>query len=279
MRLAQLSDSFKAMLRAINGSQKEAVAYAKELETTNVSLKAAIESARESEKVKTEFLANVSHELRTPLNSIIGFSSFLVDELQDLKSDQVKALNLICGEGQHLLELINNILEIDKVVSGNFRLQLEEFELKPLLENLRDITVKLKENKDIKVELSYPENMPKLYTDKACLKQLLLNLLSNAAKFTQKGKITIKVQYEDNFFRFEVADTGIGIKAQDIPKIFDRFRQLDGSLTRMQGGTGIGLALVKEFVSHLKGEICVTSKPNKGSVFYFTIPNIYKGAV
>ncbi|MGQ9889762.1 MAG: response regulator, partial [Aggregatilineales bacterium] len=236
------------------------------------------EQLRELDRVKSEFLANMSHELRTPLNSIIGFSRVILKGIDGpLTEMQEQDLTTIYNSGQHLLGLINDILDQAKIASGKMDLKLDYFDIKPVLEGVRSIGIGLVKDKPITIALDVQSGLPKVYGDEFRTRQVLLNLVSNAAKFTQQGSITLSVYTVTNesgrrFVRVDVTDTGIGIAAKDMPLLFEAFRQVDSSLTRTAGGTGLGLPISKSLVEMQGGEMLVESQVGRGSTFSITIP-------
>lgn len=228
-------------------------------------------------KAKSEFLANMSHELRTPLNAIIGFSEVLRDKLcGDLNEEQIEFTMDIHSSGQHLLQMINDILDLSKIESGKLELKYEEFEIGGTIESVL-ITLKgLANKKSLAVETTIHNPATRLFADPVKFKQILYNLLSNAIKFTrEKGKITIHtsaIKEEKDFVEVEVTDTGIGIAPEDYPKIFVEFSQVDSSYSRNYQGTGLGLALTKKLVEMHGGKIGFESRVGMGSTFRFTLP-------
>ncbi len=247
----------------------EKVKLLEKLETANKEL-------QHANHLKSNFLANMSHELRTPLNSIIGFSELMLDRIPgELNPDQEQCLNDILESGQHLLSLINDILDIAKIESGKAELNLEFFNFAELVEKIERTTSSLISQKNQLLEISISERIGEIYADSRKIKQVLLNLLSNAIKFTsQGGTIRFKASLQKDHYLIEVQDTGIGLKKEEFELIFDEFRQVDGSCTRMYEGTGLGLALAKRFIEMHNGRIWVKSEIGKGSCFSFTIPII-----
>ncbi len=238
-------------------------------------LKKAKEKAEESDKLKSTFLANMSHEIRTPMNAILGFTEILTETELDKK--QTEYINIIKSSGNHLLELINDIIDISKLESN----QLQIVESKCNLNNfLKDIKIffELSLNKNNKADLNLELNpgLEKgkdiLYTDTTRLRQILINLIGNAIKFTIDGTISISYERIENELLFTIKDTGIGIPKEQLPIIFERFRQADETTTKKFGGTGLGLAISKACTELLGGKIWAESEKEKGSSFYFTIP-------
>lgn len=233
-------------------------------------LKAA-EAAEAANRAKSTFLANMSHELRTPLNAILGFSQLLVRE-PSLTSTQQQHLQIINRSGEHLLALINNVLEMSKIEAGQLTVDAIDFDLYDLLNTLEQM-FKLKATiKGLQLSFIKATNVPQyLHTDSNKLRQILLNLLSNALKFTEQGSVTLRVTVDRNHLIFTVLDTGIGIDPGSVQKIFNPFVQANNSKT-IQEGTGLGLPISQQFARLLGGELNVSSRVGQGSVFSLQIP-------
>jgi len=273
------------------------------LQSQNQELQQMIVKARASDQLKSEFLANTSHELRTPLNAIIGFSELLKDQyLGGLNEQQRAFARDINASGNHLLSIINDILDLSKVVAGKMELTLSDIRFKPFLENclsmFRDIALERRIRLSIEME-DCPETMQ---ADERKLTQILYNLLSNATKFTPGGgavtlsarqlhrnpngwgtksgavvslptTIADKLLNYDHVVEVSIADTGIGLKQEDLQRIFNPFEQVDGSTSRQYQGTGLGLSLTKQFVELHNGEVWAESEgENRGSFFHFVMP-------
>ena len=225
-------------------------------------------------KAKSEFLSNMSHEIRTPLNAILGFAQIL-EGFENLDSSQRQYIKYILEAGEHLLNLINNILDLSKIESGGLELESSEINLEDIIENVcKIIRVKIKENVDYIVNID--DNLPIVIGDSLRIKQILLNLLNNATKFTEKGfiELGVKIKKDDNKFSeilFYIKDTGKGIAKENISKVFDSFSQEDSSITRKYGGTGLGLTITKKLVEAMGGKIWIESEVDKGTTFYFTL--------
>jgi GAF domain-containing protein/CheY-like chemotaxis protein len=236
------------------------------------------EQLRELDRLKSDFLANMSHELRTPLNSIIGFSRVILKGIDGpLTEMQEQDLTTIYNSGTHLLGLINDILDQAKINSGKMDLHPDYFDPKPMLEGVRSIGIGLIKDKPVDIKLEIVSGLPKAYGDEFRTRQVLLNLVSNAAKFTQKGSVTIRGYVErqvngQDMLRVDVQDTGIGIAEADIPLLFEAFRQVDSSLTRTVGGTGLGLPIAKSLIEMQGGQMLVHSVVNQGSTFSILLP-------
>ncbi len=232
---------------------------------------------KEGDRLKSEFMANMSHELRTPLNAIIGFSEVLLDGI-DGEISEVQEIDVthIHDSGLHLLGIINDILDLCKIEAGKMDLVKEEVDLNAVVAGVASVAKTLIKGKDIILKTQIDEKLPTIIADGKKLKQIILNLLSNAAKFTEEGEIAIKVgPAEDGYFLISVTDTGIGIKEEDMPKLFEKFRQIDMSSTRNKGGTGLGLAITKKLVEMHGGTISLDSKVGAGTTFYVKLPLIY----
>ncbi len=223
---------------------------------------------------KSEFLANMSHELRTPLNAVIGFSEVLIQRMFGALNDkQDEYLKDIYASGQHLLSLINDILDLSKIEAGRMELAPAPFHLPIALENAVTLVRERAARHGITLELDLDPRLGELVGDERKVKQVVLNLLSNAVKFTPDGgRITLKAGRRDGRAEISVADTGIGIAPEDQAAIFEEFRQVGTDETRKQEGTGLGLTLAKKFVELHGGRIWVESEPGRGSTFIFTLP-------
>lgn len=240
----------------------------------------AVEEMREIDKVKSEFLANMSHELRTPLNSIIGFSRVILKGIDGPINDlQKQDLEAIHGSGQHLLDMINDILDLSRIEAGKMDLTIEEVEIRETIDSVMSTVKGLVKEKDLKIIGNIPDDLPIVRADRTRARQVLINMFSNAVKFTEEGAVTLDVVVYDNpeggikpHVRLSVTDTGIGITEEDIALLFDRFSQVDASPTRKAGGTGLGLNISRSLVELMHGEMGVTSVMGEGSTFYFTLP-------
>jgi signal transduction histidine kinase/CheY-like chemotaxis protein len=223
---------------------------------------------------KSAFLDSMSHELRTPLNAIIGYSEMLYETAQDDGHDEfLPDLIKIRDAGRHLLRLINDILDLSKIEAGKMDLYLEEVEIAGLIEEVRSIVEPLAAVNGNRLDIVGPTTLGTLYTDRTKLKQSLLNLLSNASKFTNEGRIKLEVRPADAEISFIVSDTGIGMTEEQQGRLFQAFSQADASTTKQYGGTGLGLAITKRFCEMLGGNIAVASTPGQGSTFTITLPN------
>ena len=245
-------------------------------------LEAANRDLRELDKLKSTFLANMSHELRTPMNSIIGYTDLLLDGVDGtVNEEQGKSLRKISTNARHLLQLINDVLDISKIESGKMKLSPAEIDFKDMVDTVIPTFEPLLKEKGLTLSLDINKDLPSMYGDEDKVKQILINLLSNAIKFTEKGTITISAHLSERgiqpgeptvFAEICVADSGIGIKEEDINKVFDKFVQVDLTTVRQYEGTGLGLSIARGLVALHKGMVWVTSKPGEGSKFCFTIP-------
>ena len=235
------------------------------------------QTLQEANRLKSEFLANMSHELRTPLNGIIGFSEFLIDgKTGALTPKQSEYITDILNSGQHLLQLINNVLDLAKVEAGKMELHPETFSIRKAIEEVCSVVAPMAQAKDLAIRSEVDPAIDEVTLDKQAFKQILYNLLSNAVKFTDPGgsvKVFARPQGRTQL-RFQVRDTGIGIKAEDLNKLFVEFRQLDSGLARRHQGTGLGLALTKKIVEFQGGTIDIESEPGKGSTFTVVLPRV-----
>jgi signal transduction histidine kinase len=245
---------------------ENARAYQRQAETA--------ERLREVDRLKSEFLANMSHELRTPLNSIIGYSEVLLDGIDgDLSEDAVEDVKAIHSSGQHLLYIINDILDLAKIEARQMQLDRQEVELAQFAQEVIHAAEILVKNKPVELRLEQAANIPTIYADPVRLRQIIWNILSNAVKFTEQGTVTVQLDMaNDEMAAVRVTDTGIGIRNEDLPLVFDQFRQVDGSSTRRAGGTGLGLTITRQLVQLHGGEIHAESSLGTGSTFWFTMP-------
>ena len=244
-----------------------------ELEQRNRQLEWQSAELEKASRLKSEFLAAMSHELRTPLNVIIGYSSLMRERIYGELSDaQDETLQKVHTTSQHLLALINDVLDLSKIEAGKMPLHIEEVDLRAILSELAETIMPMVRKKHLDYQMDFTE-LPPIYTDRTKLKQILLNLLSNAIKFTSSGSVTITTErLPKRRVRISVADTGIGIKPEYLNVIFDDFRQLDQSHTREYGGTGLGLSITKNLLTLLGGTITVQSKFGEGSRFTVELP-------
>ncbi len=270
--------------RRIQQAQEELARYSRsleemvaqrtrELQERSEQLEVALRRATEADRLKSEFLANMSHELRTPLNSIIGFSRVILNGIDGpLTELQRTDLTAIHNSGVHLLQLINDILDLSKIEAGHMELCKEPVELAPLVRGILDTCRPLVEGKPLELVEKVPPDLPPAYADPTRVRQIILNLVSNAIKYTDRGSITVSARPQEDEIVISVRDTGIGIAPQDLPKVFEPFRQVGRALERRAAGTGLGLTISRRFVEMHGGRIWVESEPGQGSTFSFTLP-------
>jgi len=228
---------------------------------------------REAAQLKSHFLATMSHELRTPMNAIIGFSQLL--QRQKLNEFQLDMVGRIFNNGKNLLGVINDILDLSKIEAGRLDMKLEKLNLSSLLKVTMDELRSLSEQKGINLVIQAQLSNDIIVTDRTRLRQVIVNLLSNAVKFTDSGSVTVKAkQVGEDRITITVRDTGIGIEPENIPYIFEEFRQIDQSTTRRHSGTGLGLAITKWLIQMMGGHITVTSQLGKGSAFRIDLPRV-----
>lgn len=228
--------------------------------------------ADEINRMKNMFIASMSHELRTPLNSIIGFTGILLMEMAGkLNAEQKKQLEMIKSSSRHLLELINDVIDVSKIEAGEIRLSKEEFELERVINEARGSIAGFLNGKRVKLSVDFTAGL-KINSDFRRVKQIILNLLTNAIKFTDQGKIIVETIRENNLVKVKVSDTGIGIKAENMDKIFKQFSRIISSERPLQEGTGLGLYLSQKLAGMLGGKITVQSEFGKGSVFTLELP-------
>jgi signal transduction histidine kinase len=253
-------------------------ALAEQLQEANVELEAARAAAIEAKNFRGQFLANMSHELRTPLNAIIGFSETMLNfpmmyDNQSLPPAYKTDLGQIYTSGKHLLQLINDILDLSKVDAGKLDLEIEQVELEPIFKGVLATATGLVGDKPIKLKRDIPAKLPLVQGDSLRIRQVILNLLSNSAKFTDEGAITLGARDEGNGeVTLWISDTGIGIPPQDMDKIFEEFRQGTSGRRKGRAGSGLGLAISRQLLNLMGGRIWAESRPGKGSTFYFTLP-------
>ncbi len=243
-------------------------------ETTNIRLKEAEAAAVQANQFKTRFIANLSHELRTPLSAIINFSFVLSKNRRgEVSEEQRDYLNRIHDSGDLLLEIVNDLLDLAKIEAGQMELFQGEVDLAIIGKNTMTTISGLTTNKMVKLHLDIPPDLPIINGDKTRIRQILLNLLGNAAKYTDEGSITLKIRVEgQNFVKISVIDTGIGIREQDFERIFEEFQQTQEAFDLRKVGTGLGLPITKNFIELHGGQIWIESEYKKGSTFHFTLP-------
>lgn len=247
---------------------------------TQRALEKAMRQAKESDQLKSAFLASMSHELRTPLNSIIGFTGIMIQQLTGpLNDEQSKQLSMVQGSANHLLALINDVLDISKIEAGELVVVFEEFEFHESIEKVVQTVQPLADRQGLLLSIDISPEVGRINSDHRRVEQVLLNLLGNAVKFTDSGGVSVRCRVENNLLVTDVTDTGSGIKPEDMDKLFQTFKQIDTGLDRIHEGTGLGLSISKKLVEKLGGDIQVHSKWGIGSTFTFRLPIIRKETV
>jgi signal transduction histidine kinase/CheY-like chemotaxis protein len=266
-----LIDRFNEMLGKIEEHEKE-------IQEVNEQLVQSEQRARAATQAKSHFLANMSHELRTPLNAIIGYSEMLQEEAQDSGQESfIPDLKKINRSGRHLLDLINDVLDLSKIEAGKMELYLETFDIPNLLEDVSTTVQLLVQKNSNTLEVRCPANLGAMRADMTKVRQSLFNLLSNASKFTKNGKITLEAAREisptkADWIVFRVSDTGIGMTPEQQGRVFEAFSQADAATGRDFGGTGLGLTITKTFCRMMGGDVALTSEPGKGTTFIIRLP-------
>jgi signal transduction histidine kinase/CheY-like chemotaxis protein len=294
--IGHLGHSFNIMAKNIKELYGRLSSFSKELELEvnrrtvmlrekTILLEQANRELRELDKLKSAFLANMSHELRTPMNSIIGYTDLLLDEVDgEVNEEQKKSLGKVRHNARHLLQLINDILDMAKIESGRMVLDQSLVDIRTLTGSVTTIFEPIITKKGLRLELDFAGDLPSVYVDEDKARQIFINLLSNAVKFTSQGSITIRVrslpagdaETAARFVEICVTDTGIGIRTEDLGKLFDKFSQIDSSTVRQFEGTGLGLSIARGLVVLHKGIIRAESTVGQGSTFCFTLPTSEK---
>lgn len=267
---ARLYEELKNFSNELEARVRAATA---DLGEQNVRLQWQSRELEKANRLKSEFLASMSHELRTPINALIGYTALMLDRIYgDLNERQEEGLNRIRAAAQHLLALINDILDLAKIEAGRMPLHLEDTVLQDVLREASVQIDPLVKKKSLTYRWVAPPDPLHMTTDRTKVKQIILNLLSNAVKFTHSGSVTLTAQPEGEFLRIDVADTGIGIRKEDLAAIWDDFRQVDQSRTREFGGTGLGLSITRKLSGAMGGRVTLSSEYGHGSTFTVFLP-------
>jgi signal transduction histidine kinase len=249
-----------------------------QLQASHAKLEEARAAAEQANEAKSVFLANMSHELRTPMNAILGYTEMLLEEAEDSGAEEsVPDLNRILAAGRHLLALINDVLDLSKIEAGKMTLFIETFPVREMIDDVAATLAPLVEKHRNRLVIEVDEDVGKLTADETKVRQTLFNLLSNAAKFTADGTVTVRASSYGTGHRrmlFAVSDTGIGMTPEQTARIFNEFTQADSSTTRKYGGTGLGLSISKKFCQMMGGDVTVESEPGKGTTFLVDLPAV-----
>ncbi|MCK5148996.1 response regulator [bacterium] len=276
--LARINQQLEAQAEELRGQSEELQNQTEELKGQNLELEMQRNQVEEATRLKSEFLSNMSHELRTPLNSIMALSRVLIMQAKDkLSEEENNYLEIVERNGKQLLSLINDILDLSKIEAGKMDFYLQTISLKTILNNIGDSLQPIVREKDLYFKMDIADDLPMIETDDAKLHQVLQNIISNSVKFTEKGGVDILVKYNSEKVCLTIKDTGIGIPEDELPHIFEEFRQVDGTSSRLYEGTGLGLAIAKKLIRNLGGDIQVKSKFEEGSIFIVTLPIKWHG--
>ena len=268
--LADRMNQMSRELRTLYANQQEA---ARELQSLNDRL-------QQASNAKSEFLANMSHELRTPMNAILGFVEMLLDDIYGEIPPQLKEpLMDVQANGKHLLNLINDVLDLSKIEAGRMELALAEYSVQDIVDTLKASLHSLAREKGLEFVAAAQEDIPLACGDGKRITQCLTNLAGNALKFTKQGRVEVWVERKRDLLQYRVSDTGIGIPKDQIENVFGEFRQVNATITREFGGTGLGLSITKKFVEMHGGRLWVESEVGKGSTFFFEIPLRVDGGI
>jgi two-component system, NtrC family, sensor kinase len=256
---AQLQESYASLEQKVEARTRELAEKGRQLELAS--------------QHKSQFLANMSHELRTPMNAILGYTELIMDHIYGEVPEKIgEVLERVQQSGHHLLDLINDVLDISKMEAGQLTLALNDYSLAEVVQTVFSAVESLAVEKGLALTVALPADLPPGKGDERRLAQVLLNLLGNAIKFTEVGEVQVRVTAADGAFTVAVSDTGPGISDTDQQKIFEAFQQADSSITRKKGGTGLGLSIVKRIIEMHGGRVWVESRLGKGSTFWFTLP-------
>ena len=270
--IQNMASAYNSMMKVLDQQDNDLKSHRdqleKEVDIRTAELVDARDAALNASRHKSEFMANMSHELRTPIQSIIGYGELVTEELElEANFELIDDMDKIAKNAQRLLTLINSLLDLAKIESGKTDVNKTDVSLESILVNLSDTITPLAQINNNQFSIEQKNNIKRIFTDKEKLEQVLLNLLSNACKFTKDGQITLTLYNDSSHLHFEIKDTGIGLSAEQQGYIFDEFRQVDAGQARKFSGTGLGLAISKRFVELMTGEIKVTSALGEGATF------------
>ncbi|MCK5784446.1 MAG: response regulator [Desulfobacterales bacterium] len=277
--LTKNNQQLEAQAEELQAQSEELQQSSEELQEQNIELEAQRKQVEEANRLKSEFLSNMSHELRTPLNSVMALSRVLLMQTKDkLSEDEASYLEIIERNGKNLLSLINDILDLSKIEAGRMDVNPKRFKIRSTIETIVERLETIAENKNIQLNQQIPDDLPQIESDEHRLHQILQNLISNAVKFTEQGSVTVSAHSDAEKIHITVSDTGIGISKNDLPHIFEEFRQVDGSSARHYEGTGLGLTIAHRAAAMLGGGLSVESTLGTGSRFTLTLPLRWQGS-
>jgi len=277
-QLEQTNTELQNQAEELEAQSEELQQTAEELHEQNIKLETQKEQVEEANRLKSQFLANMSHELRTPLNSVMALSRVLMMQSKDrLSPEETGYLEIIERNGKNLLSLINDILDLSKIEAGKMDVSPGLFPITAPIEAIMERLDPLARKKGIQLDKTISQDLPKINSDENRVHQILQNLISNAVKFTEKGRVSVSTSHDNDHIDIKISDTGIGISPTDLPHIFKEFRQVDGSSARSYEGTGLGLAIAARAAQLLGGTISVESTLKKGSTFTLTLPVQWQG--
>lgn len=272
-KVREFSEKLEVQNRELEEQKKELTVQADELSEQNIELELQKKQLDEANRLKSAFLSNMSHELRTPLNSVIALAGVLNRRLKDaVPEEEYSYLEVIERNGRHLLALINDILDLSRIEAGREEVSLSRFTVAELVNEVATMIEPQAREKGIALLNSVSGALPEMHSDFSKCRHILQNIIGNAVKFTEQGRVEISAKQVADNILITVSDSGIGIAAEELPTIFDEFRQADGSTSRRFGGTGLGLAIAKKYADLLEGNITVESTPGQGSIFFLTLP-------
>ncbi len=277
-KLTEANQNLQAQAEELQSQSEELRQTSEELQEQNIELEAQGRQVEEANRLKSEFLSNMSHELRTPLNSVMALSRVLMMQTREkLSEEEWHYLEIIERNGKNLLSLINDILDLSKIEAGKMDVTPRDFSVTAAIETLMERLEPVAGEKGIGIHQEVPKDLPHIESDEIRVHQILQNVMGNAVKFTEQGQVKISARFDAASVHIEIADTGIGISKDELPHIFDEFRQVDGTTARTYEGTGLGLAIAYKGARMLGGDLTVKSTPGEGSTFTLTLPIRWQG--